>query len=224
MCRNGFRSELAAKYPFNPGGPDATPAEITDLLVPDQGILWTFVDNELNGVVQRRATGFGPAPGADPRPNPAFLQFLNTMARISNSWFSPGAGPRMEFSLRPGTTAEVPTVNVSIGGRAVAFERNNQPSGQFVWEPARKGARLTATVRGQEVVVAAEEGTWAVFRLLRKAVWTDLGEGAFSLRWQIPSSTQQVEARYQPVVPATASVQLGARDLRIDCISQVVLP
>lgn len=218
-----FRA-IAAKYPFNPNGTDATIAEVTELLVPEQGVLWTFVETELAGVVQRRPTGFAAAPSADPRPNPAFIQFLGAMARISNAWYGPTSGPRMEFQLRPGTSAEVPSVTVVIGGRSVVFERNSQPLGQFVWEPAKRGARLSATVGGREVTVAAEEGPWAVFRMLRKAEWTDLGEGAFSLRWQIPNSPQQVEARYQPVGAAPVSVQPGARDLRIDCVSQVVQP
>src|SRR5690606_10297480 len=128
--------------------------------------------------------------GADPQPNPAFVESFNRAAGISAALFPrPGEGPRVGFAFRPQLSDALPEVRVDIDGDSHLFTRTRPAGATFTWRGSPAGnARIVGVVNGQEVVLAAApEGPWSAFRLMQQAEWVQGEGGRYLVRWQLPT-------------------------------------
>jgi type VI secretion system protein ImpL len=197
---------LMAKYPFNPTGESpATIDEVSALLQPGTGALWSFVENDLGNYVVRQGPQFAEKPGGTVRISPSFVAFLNRAAEFSTTLYrTEGAPPGLTFTLRPLLSDEVPEVVVTIDGQSARFTRTFTGSKRLSWVAGEgREARLSGQMLGSQREYAFE-GPWAIFKLFQQAEWSS-GDGSYVVEWPVPD---------QPSVRAKFVVNLaGAKPI-----------
>jgi len=179
--------KLMAKYPFNPGGElPATIDEVSALLQPGSGALWSFVENDLSNYVTRQGPQFAEKPGAAVRISPSFLGFLNRAAEFSSTLYrGEGTPPGLTFTMRPLLSDEVPSVTVTIDGQSARFTRTSIGTKRLSWNAGEgREASLSGQMLGQQREYAFQ-GTWAIFKLFQQAEWSS-GEGSYVVEWPVP--------------------------------------
>ena len=90
----GQMRPLLSKYPFSPGSNAlASVADISAVFKPQGGLLWQFVDANLQKALTRQGSQFVPNSSGGITVNPAFLAFLNRAAAFSDAAFPGLARP-----------------------------------------------------------------------------------------------------------------------------------
>ena len=155
---------LFAKSPFNINSAvQASPAEVTALLQPGSGQLWTFYNANLKSLLVQQGSTYGIAPNPPMQVNPAFLHFFNRMADLSSTFFPAGAtGPTLNFVLHNLPTKGVQKAVLKVDAQTLLL--GDAPK-QFTWAAATaSSASLTAND-----LPLTFAGPWAVFQMLNKA-------------------------------------------------------
>ena len=200
---------------------EAALSDVAAVLQPEQSAL-AELHEAVGPLVTRQGAGYVARLGARPRPRGDFLGFLTRASDVSRTLYGDGGGARVNFSLRPRTSAEVAEVSVTVDGRTRTFTRTTARSESFAWHGADGGgARLVARVGGTEVTVAEGQGTWAAFRMFRGASWQSGGEGRWLASWRVPGASAPlvVEVRLADLgVPVFNPDYLG----RLTCVRRVV--
>lgn len=184
---------LRSKYPVNPNGAaEATLPDVAAVFHPQTGAL-AGLKSALGSVLVQQGSRYLPVPGGAIRPSPAFLDFFNRAAGVSDALWQAGPNePRFTFSLRPRLDEAVPVVTVSVDGQVWEFTRTKAAAHPFDWIGSRaREVRITAQIRGREEVLYTFGGTWAVFKLFNDATWrsttpTQLSGVPYVLQWQVP--------------------------------------
>ena len=198
---------VLSKYPFSArASADATPREVTDMLNPQTGALWAFVNTSLSRALVRQGTQFVPLPGAPVAVSPAFMRFLSRAAAASAALFPDGATePRMRFTLSHATfPPEVSAVAVTLDGQVARVGRND--SGEDAvrtlnWEArAAQSAQLSAQLETATLSLQEYRGPWAAFRLFRDAEgWQPTANGGYRLAWGNRTGGQQTQLASGPL-------------------------
>lgn len=180
--------QLMAKYPFNPSGEvPASIDEVSALLQPGTGALWSFVENDLNNYVVRQGPQFAEKTGGSVRISPSFIAFLNRAADFSSTLYrAEGAAPGLTFTLRPLLSDAVSSLTVTLDGQPARFTRISTAAKRLSWTAGEgREATLSGQILGQERQVFAFQGPWAIFKLFQKAEWS-AGDGSYAIEWPIP--------------------------------------
>lgn len=190
--------QLLAKHPFNPSG--ETPAaidEVSALLQPGTGALWSFVENDLSSYVVRQGSQFAERPGGSIRISPSFLAFLNRAAEFSSTLYrAEGAPPRLTFTMRPILSDEVSSLTVTIDGQRARFTRTSTAGKLLTWVAGEgREATLSGQILGREREIFAAQGTWAIFELFQGADWSP-GNNSYNIEWPIRGQ-EPVRARFE---------------------------
>jgi type VI secretion system protein ImpL len=213
-------TRLRARFPFRSGGPEASVDDLAGVFQPGSSAL-ADLQQAVEPVVSLQGPRYVARAGASPRPGSAFLGSLSRAAELSRALYDErGEGPRVRFSIRPHTSAEVPEVVVSVDGKTRRFTRTLASSESFTWLGADAGeARLAVQVGAQEVVLAEAQGPWAVFRLFRNASWQEAGDGRYVVRWAVPGQAAPLAAE----VVLSAGVPVFSPEYlnRITCVSRI---
>jgi type VI secretion system protein ImpL len=182
--------QVMVKYPFSPSGVvPASVDEVSALLQPGTGALWTFVDNELPNYVVRHGTQFAEKPGSPVRISAAFISFVNRAAEFSTALYgAEGSSPRLSFTMRPILSEAVPGLTVTIDGKQARFTRTSAASKPVVWTAAQgQEATLSARLGGRDQQVLTYRGTWAIFKLFNQAEWYP-GDNFYTVEWSLPGT------------------------------------
>ncbi|HEY0784960.1 MAG TPA: ImcF-related family protein [Acidobacteriaceae bacterium] len=155
---------LFAKSPFNPASAvQATPAEVTALLQPGSGQLWTFYNANLKSLLVQQGSQYGLAPNPPMQVNAAFLRFFNRAADLSATFFPAGAtAPTLTFVLHNQPTKGVQKAVLKVDAQTLAL---NDPAKQFTWSAA---SAASASLTANDLPLTFT-GPWAVFQMLDKA-------------------------------------------------------
>lgn len=177
FCRSV--GSVLQQYPFQIQGRDAALADVNDLLQPDGGALWEFLD-------EVRAAGL--------TPSSAFETLLARGRALSDALYGHGGpDPRLRFRLRGQPTDQVPAIALNIDGDEEAFGRNDTRWGNFTWESSTAGeVVLRAEVGGQSETLVYR-GTWALFKFFQQASWQPSGS-TWRLSWTLDDSGATVQA------------------------------
>jgi len=217
-----FRA-LDAKYPFNDRAlQQASVEEVSAALQKGSSQLWTFYEEHLQGLLVPQGTRYAPRVGADLRPTEPFVAFFNRAAGLSDALFPEGATvPTVSFALGVETSPALPAVRVTIDGTPHTFEPTNAGSRAYVWRADRaRSVRFVSVIDGVErTLLENQDGTWALFTLLRDAQWEQTGAQEYRLRWQIPTPPGELTAN---IIFASRTPVFRADALRLDCVSQIV--
>lgn len=180
--------QLLAKYPFNPSGQvPASMDEVSALLQPGTGALWSFVENDLTNYVVRQGSQFAEKPGGSIRVSPSFVAFLNRASDFSSTLYrNEGAPAGLTFTLRPILSDTVSTFTVTIDGQPARFTRTSLAFKRLSWVAGEgREATIAGQILGQESVLLTFKGPWAIFELFHRAEWSP-SEGSYLLQWAIP--------------------------------------
>jgi type VI protein secretion system component VasK len=160
------------KFPFQSSSEDARLDEFARLFAPGTGSVWKLEADEFAESVVKDGAQWKPKEGAKLQISQGWLNFLNRAQAVTDAFFPKGATqPQLLFTLRPKLDPAYQSVVLEIDGRA--YEWKNSLQKQFSW-PASPGgtgggAVGRAVTGGVSIPFASEDGTWAVFRLMRDA-------------------------------------------------------
>jgi type VI protein secretion system component VasK len=171
---------VLSKFPFNPASDqDATPQDINQVLKPESGVIWAFVNDTLKGKVNRLGNQFT---AVDPIINPGYLAFLNHAARWSEAFYRQGPDPKLTYTVRPMKSDGIEGLTLTIDGQTL-----NADAGQakpFTWPGTGQGARLAGKLAGgADLVVPSFPGSWGGLRLFASADKLDAAGGGYNAEW-----------------------------------------
>jgi type VI protein secretion system component VasK len=194
------------QFPFTSGGMvQASIDEVSALLQPGSGALWTFVENDLSSYIVRHGNQFAEKPGSPVRTSSTFLAFLNRAAEFSSALYrKEGSPPGFSFTMRPILSEAVPSLTITIDGKPAKFTRTSAASRIISWSaPQGQEATLSAQLGGRNQQILSYPGTWAIFKLFNQAEWYP-GDNFWSVEWRLPG-----QAATGKPLRATFDVQLG---------------
>jgi type VI secretion system protein ImpL len=177
-------SAVTKKYPFNPAAnPEASIAEVSQLLKPVEGALWKFYDANLKQALVKQGATYA-ATGTIPL-TPQFINFFNTAARLSDALYKPGAAnPQLIYTLTPQRSEGIQSVTVTIDGQTLTASGAGGSGKTFNW-PGAGQAALSGKFGGPDLSFFSYTGTWAAFRLMGDAErWEPSGAG-YNLEWVV---------------------------------------
>lgn len=177
--------QLLSEYPFNSSSTLMAPLDqVSALLQPGTGGLWTFVDGQMSNYIVRQGPRFAEKPGSPVRISPAFIDFLNRAAEFSNALYrGEGAAPSLAFSMRAILSDAVPSLTVTIDGSPARFTRSSTASKQLIWKASQANeATLSGDIGDREKPILTFQGTWAIFKLFNRAQWFP-GDGLYRVEW-----------------------------------------
>lgn len=176
---------LTSKFPFSPNAtPEVSLAELGDILKPGSGKLWTFY-MQLNGRLQCQ-NGQCNASGGNPPLTPAFVRYMSQMMQFSRALYGDnGMDPNYKYTLRPQTSDQVESFDVTVNGDVAKLGRGGQKA--YVWPgPASPNFNLTLHLAGG----SAQEpetfsGLWSVFRFFADADRTLPSGGGYNFSFSV---------------------------------------
>jgi type VI protein secretion system component VasK len=213
-------STLDRKFPFNSSATDnASIDEVSTALQRGSGALWN--NETAQNLLVRQGPTWRAKPGAQPEPNPQFVNFYNRATRVSEALYNEtGDGPSVAFGLRPQFSDGLDRVVVQVDSRRAEFTPSNPAEQVFVWNgPQAQTARISARVNGVDVnVPEAPNGSWALFRIMQEAQWEPAGGQFYNLRWRLPGQ----QATLTLVLRIPAGGPIFQKDyLRLNCTAQI---
>lgn len=130
--------------------------------------------------------------------------------RISQTYFAPGSAmPEVRFTVTPDfLDAAAARVLLEIDGQTLEYRHGPQRAVAMVWPgPAPGQAAISLEERGGARPNFAEQGSWALFRLLGKAEFRSQGETRFLATFNLGGRTVRL------IFQANSSRNPFARDL-----------
>jgi type VI secretion system protein ImpL len=167
----GQMRPVLAKYPFSANATaQATASDVTTVFQPKTGLLWQFVDANLQKALTRQGSQFVPNTSAGINVNPAFLGFLNRAAAFSDAAFQGGSpDPHFNYSVKPVVSPDTDNIKLTIDGQSADF-KGNSGAKTFVWPGAAHEAKLSVKFKGgTEFPFPSYDGLWAIFQMVGDA-------------------------------------------------------
>ncbi|MFO6298668.1 ImcF-related family protein [Rahnella selenatireducens] len=181
-----WHEEFDNTFPFTGSPKDASLAALNDFINPQTGQIVSFIRRHLNGVLEYKDHRWQKADKLPPglTVSPAFLSKLNQLDRLGHALNDNGWGFR--FKLQAGTARDVVQTELSIDGQTLVYFNQMPfwadiqwpgdtyyPNAELVWTSTRAGARLYFDT----------PGTWAFYRLLKKANITPVDDTHYQVVW-----------------------------------------
>ena len=189
---NDWNSAFGGRYPFKNVSSEVSLPLLAKYLNADNGRITRFLQSRLSGVLHREGTRWVPdsinAQGLTF--NPAFLQALNQLSRISDVVFTSGEAG-LHFELRPGTAADVMQTDLIIDSQKLTYMNQQPVWKRFTWpaDTEAPGASLSwISTKAGTRQYGDMPGNWGWIRLLDKAqVSANPGiSSSWQLTWQAP--------------------------------------
>ncbi|MEX3707238.1 type VI secretion protein VasK, partial [Paraburkholderia sp. BR14317] len=120
-----WNAAFGGRYPFADSDNDASLPEMARFMRPDNGVITQFITTQLAGIVERQGDRWAAAQGAGTqqdalRLDPAFLEGLNRLMRVSTVLF-PSGDAHIRFDLRGVATPGVTNMKVMLSGRELDY-------------------------------------------------------------------------------------------------------
>jgi len=189
----GARLTLA-KFPFNPNaGAQASLQEVSAMLRPNSGSLWTLYNEMLQGALQKQGNVYQPVAGPV-RLSPAFVDFFNRAATLSDVLFAGGTpDPHFSITVKPIVAVATNGVSVVLEGDEVRATKSLGQQQRIDWPGATHDAKLSAQLGNVPVtLVGPYNGPWAMFQLFYAADGQQQVGTATRFEWTLRSGTQGI--------------------------------
>jgi len=201
-----FKEILAAYYPFNPQGKDASVQEVKRFFDPQGGLFWTFVGQELKPFINLDTLTPNTWEGAGISISENAIEVLRRAEAIKQALFSTG-GLRMSFRLQPelyerisGSLPYIEQVCLTIEGKMDCYRMGGLRWIDFSWpglEPIH-GASLKVYSRQGNFEPISYDGEWGWFRLLDLAVVAEETPREYQIYWLFGSKdANQLKIKYK---------------------------
>lgn len=129
-----WNSAFGGRYPFNNASSDVSLPLLAKYLNADSGRIARFLQTRLKGVLHKEGNHWVPDSinSQGLAFNPAFLNAINTLSRISDVAFTEGnAG--LNFELRPGTASGVMQTDMIIDSQKLTYVNQMPVWKRFTW-------------------------------------------------------------------------------------------
>jgi type VI secretion system protein ImpL len=193
-------NRVLGRYPFQPGGADASLQDVSALLGPG-GALQTF---------------FQAAEGTGATLNQTYERFRTRADSIAGAFYrSGGESPGFSFVFQVRSFEGFDRVELNVDGQRREFTRVRQDRERFNWDASRaEQVNLVLQSGDRPAESMSFNGTWAIFELFHQGRWQRVGGSDYRVTWTMPSGT---------TVTADVSV-LGAPILDDDYLSSFSCP
>jgi type VI secretion system protein ImpL len=175
---------LQRKYPFNPkADAETTVPELIKLFAPRSGLIWSFQTiPQMPELLTPAGDQWIQNPAVQQfKLTPDFLNFFNSMARVSKALFPEGSyAPHLQYTVQPMPSDGVQEVNVTVDG----VQSSTGHAGQFSWPPPSGSStvEIRLTINAVGVPFGRYEDTWAIFRLMDDAEPRQPGQNVYTFR------------------------------------------
>jgi len=187
------RSTLA-KFPFNPNSSvQATVPEVTAMLRPGSGTLWTRYNEVLQSALQKQGNSYQPVSG-DVRLSPGFVNFFNRAATFSDLLFANGGqDPLFEIRVKPLFAEGTNGVQLTLEGQTIDVSRTVSRRQTIDWPAINHEAKLVAQLGSlNATLVGPYSGPWAMFQLFHGAdSWQQVADTSRA-EWVLRSGAQGI--------------------------------
>ncbi|HEY2377823.1 MAG TPA: ImcF-related family protein [Gemmatimonadaceae bacterium] len=182
------------KFPFNPASTiQASISEVTSMLRPGSGSLWTMYSEVLQSSLQKQGNSYQQVP-SDVKLLPGFVDMFNRLAAFSDLLFAGGTpDPKLEFRVAPIFTPGTNGVQVMLEGTLVETRGGNTLTQTIDWPATNHDGRVSVLL-GQLPynVVGPFSSPWTVFQVFYAAdSWQQIGQVSRA-EWILRSGTQGV--------------------------------
>ncbi len=182
-----FNSQLADRYPFNPGSAKDVPLSEMERFFAPGGTLDSFYQVNLKPMVEG-----GLMEGELSSPIQAELvKQLDRAARIRQTFFSQQGNLEVQFALEPiELTANKRRSVLNLDGQLLEYAHGRRNKIPLVWpNTMRDGAesKITLVPAARERSPRSEGfvGPWAMFRLMDKGELTRVNDATFDVRFPV---------------------------------------
>ena len=187
---------MLKKYPFNPRSTtDATLQEVTDFLKPNDGRLWQLYNASLKQFLIPSGSEYVPAAGQQLAVTPAFLNFFNRAAHMSQAFFPANAAqPNLTFSMQVLPSQDVTHLTLVIDGQTLSTDLKTGPKSQtFSWPGPTQGVSLGVAFGGgvELSIIQPDNRLWALWHSLDSGERIQSSGNPLELQWILKSSAGQ---------------------------------
>ena len=172
---------IVQKFPFNSrSSQDVNLDEFNNFFAPTTGSLWTLYQQSLKQLLVKQGTTYKATGGGNVTINPAFVNFFNRMATVTDAFYSSGAAPpNFSYSLTTQPSNIQGQLSLTIAGQPLG------PVGQqktFKWTGASERIAVSKGIEG----LHDYSGSWAVFHFVDEGA--ELLHSRTNLRWNLLQS------------------------------------
>ena len=189
-------ASMLKKYPFNPRSTtDATLEEVNDFLRPNDGRLWQLYNASLKQYLIPSGGDYVAASGQQLTVTPAFLNFFNRAAHMSQALYPANATqPNMTFSMQVLPSQDVTHLTLAINGQTLSSDLKSGPKSQiFAWPGSAQGVSLgVGFAGGGELTIVQASGLWAIWHFLDSGERIQSSGSQLQLEWIEKSSAGQI--------------------------------
>lgn len=188
------RKQLENRYPFNPKGRDANPADVVALLAPD-GLFDVFFQKNLAALVNTEVT---PWVYRSPTQSGMDLTFFEKVEALRKIFFVDGDAKNVNMDYKIAVVdmdSRIERLDVRIGEQVLHYEHGPSYPLAVEWQGDLKAvAEMSIRPRSLGAVPFKESGPWALLRLLRQArVERIINPGQFWLEFDFDPFTATLE-------------------------------
>ena len=176
-------AQITGKYPFNPTSTDEVSLDqLNSILAPSSGALWTFYNSKLAQLITKDGSHYVANPAASVKLSPAFVDFFNRIAGLSDALYPAGAAtPHFTYTLTP-LPSNVEGLILKIGSDTLSGTGQQKT---FTWTGAPIDVEVTT--KGHDTMNSYPAGVWSVFRFVADAHSQGTGS-TINLEWIMQSN------------------------------------
>ncbi len=180
------RRLIDGRYPFDRNAQEEVSLADFGRVFGYQGLFDTFSNNNLADVVDKSGTVWTVRPGVDVQLSASALAQFQRAEAIRDAFFPSGAkDPELELELRPSDLdTDALSVVLEIGLQSLRYQHGPQITTTFFW-PNNGGARILFETRDGSRPTLAEDGNWALWRLLDRASISEDGSGGYQVEFTV---------------------------------------
>jgi len=175
------------RYPFAQTDNDASLPELARFLRPQSGLIASFLQSQLAGVLELQGDQWVPNAGSKLNFDPAFLTAVNTLQRIGARLLVQGE-PQYRFDLKPMPTPGVEDTILTIDTQKLHYYNQRETWQNLVW-PVNQTQDAGTRLQWQTEKAGTNKqyeftGRWALVRLLERARIEPIDSATYQLTWQ----------------------------------------
>jgi len=154
-------AQVTGKFPFNPNSSlDASVDQISALLAPNTGKLWTFYTASLAQYLPKQGTRYVANPAGTVKVSPEFESFFNRAAALSDALYpNASPAPKMSFTLKQIST-NIEGLSLKIGPETLTGTGQQK---SFTWSGTSGDVQVVAR---DLPINNYPSGVWSVFRFI----------------------------------------------------------
>jgi len=195
-----YEAGIKGKFPFNSRGPDAAVADVSELLNRRSGILWEFVDEQLEPFLKKRKGKWEERTWNDLGIgfSKKFLAGLSKANNVTRSLFSKDSETtHFLFQVLPVPQPGVRETYLGFSEQAYRYRNEPEEWRKFSWpgKGTTEVSRIYAINRQGRKVSIEKSGPWALLRVLNEAQIRWIKGTEYAVNWDFKKQNEGEDAK-----------------------------